>query len=352
MKKLFFSFTSLLAAVFIFTSVGCSENKAQSINTEDAVIVRTQPVTVIDYAKALQYSGTIETESQAKLSFKIGGIISKIYVKEGDHVSRGQLLATLDLTEINAQVQQAKQNVEKANRDLTRVKNLFKDTAATLEQYQNAQTQHSVANESLRIAQFNQQYAQIRATDDGAIIKKVMNEGELASSGAPVLIMNATSNEDWVVRLGVSDKDWAALNKGDAATVDVDAYPGTTFKGIVNKITEAADPASGTYEIEVKVLPGGKKFASGLFATVKLNSSVHQELTVIPIEALAEADGKTGSVYLLNSDETSVTKKQVHIASVEKDKVVISSGLETVNNVITDGMSYLTENSKVKLVKQ
>ncbi|HEY6974697.1 MAG TPA: efflux RND transporter periplasmic adaptor subunit, partial [Chitinophagaceae bacterium] len=349
-KKLISLSVSLLVTATVFTVTSCSENKAQTSNTEDAVIVRTQPVAVTDYAPALEYSGTIASESEAKLSFKIGGIISRIYVKEGDHVSKGQLLATLDLTEINAQVAQAKQNVEKANRDFTRVKNLFEDTAATLEQYQNVQTQHHVANESLRIAQFNQQHAQIRATDDGAVIKKIMNEGELASSGAPVIIMNGTSNEDWVVQFGVSDKDWAILKKGNVATVEIDAYPGTTFKGIVNKIAGAADPVSGTYEIEVKVLPNGKKFAAGLFATIKLNSSAPQKLSVIPIEALTEADGKTGYVYLLNPDKISVTKKSVQIAFIDKDNVVVRSGLENVSNVITDGLSYLTENSKVKLV--
>jgi membrane fusion protein, multidrug efflux system len=352
MKNIISSFVLLLEVGLVFTTTGCSENKAQASNAEDAVIVRTQPVTMTDYAQALEYSGTIASATEAKLSFKIDGIISKIYVKEGDHVNKGQLLATVDLTEINAQVQQAKQNVEKANRDLTRVKNLFEDTAATLEQYQNAQTQHSVANESLRIAQFNQQYALIRATDDGTIIKKIMNEGELASSGAPVLIMNATSNNDWVVRFGVSDKDWALINKGDVASVEIDAYPATAFKGVVNKIAAAADPITGTYEIELKVLPEGKKFAAGLFATIQLNSSENQKKSIIPVEALTEADGKTGYVYLLNNDKTTVTKKQVQIGEIEKDKVVIRSGLENVSNVITDGVSYLTENSKVKLVNR
>jgi multidrug efflux system membrane fusion protein len=352
MKKIFSSFTFILFAASLFTLTGCSDNKAQSINTEDAVIVRTQPVEITDYTPSLEYSGSIATESEAKLSFKIGGVISKIYVKEGDHVSKGQLLATLDLTEINAQVQQAKQNVEKTSRDLSRIKNLFDDTAATLERYQNAQTQNSVANESLRIAQFNQQYAQIRATDNGTIIQKIMNEGELASTGSPVLVMNATSNNDWVVRFGVSDKDWALINRGDVASVEIDAYPNITFKGIVNKIAAAADAVSGTYEIEVKVLPEGKRFAAGLFATIKLKSGAQQKVSVIPIEALTEADNKTGYVYLLNNDKTSVTKKQVQIAFIEKDKVVIRSGLENVSNVVTDGVSYLTPQAKVKLVNQ
>ena len=343
---------SIPAAVIIAASAlllaSCSQNKAKTPVTEDAVVVKTQPVSFTGYTTTLEYSGALASASETKLSFKIGGVISKVYVQEGDHVSRGQLLATLDLTEINAQVQQAALSAEKATRDENRVKNLFNDTAATLEQLQNVQTQLSVANEGLRIAKFNQQYAQIRATEEGTIIKKIMNEGELVSAGAPVLIMNGTSNNDWVVRFGVSDKDWANLRKGDAANITLDAYPDDTFRGIINKMAEAADPQSGTYELEVKVLPNGKKFAAGFFANIQLNTATQQKLSMIPIEALAEADAKTGFVYTLNPDNKTVTRKKVQIAFIENDKVAIKSGLENVEAVITDGTSYLTENTIVK----
>jgi RND family efflux transporter MFP subunit len=346
---------NFLKALMLYTSitliVACSSKKQSNNAGDDAIAVRTQPVTTTDYVSALQYSGKLASTSETNLSFKIGGIISRIYVKEGDQVVRGQLLATLDLTEINAQVQQAKQNAEKAQRDLERVKNLFNDTAATLEQYQNVQTQRSVANEALRIASFNQQYAQIRATDNGTIIKKIMNEGEMAATGSPVLMMNATSSDDWVVRFGVSDKDWALLKKGQEATVQIDAYPNESFKGVINKIADAAD-ASGTYEIEVKVLPGDRKFAAGLFCNIQLNTTANEKVTMIPIEALTEGNGKTGYVYLLNNDNKTVTKKKVVIAFVDNDKVGISSGLENVKDVITDGVSYLTEDAIVKPVKQ
>jgi RND family efflux transporter MFP subunit len=165
------------------------------------------------------------------------------------------------------------------------------------------------------------------------------------------LMMNATSSDDWVVRFGVSDKDWALLKKGQQATVQIDAYPNQNFKGVINKIADAADPASGTYEIEVKVLPGDKKFAAGLLCNITLNTTANEKVTMIPIEALTEGNGKTGYVYLLNNDNKTVTKKRVMIAFVDNDKVGISSGLDNVKDVITDGVNYLTEDAIVKLLK-
>ena len=336
-----------IAMIFLISS--CGAKKPSETTADEVIVVRTQPVSSTSYSPALEYSGLMASTSEAKLSFKIAGIILRIYVKEGDHVSRGQLLATLNKTEINAQVEQASAGAEKAKRDVGRIKNLYEDTVASLEQYQNVQTQLSVANQALHIAQFNRQYAEIHASDDGTVVKKIMNEGELASVGSPVLLLNGTSGNDWVIRFGVPDKEWAVLKKGDIATVDVDAYPATEFKGIVTKIAEAADPIGGTYEVEVKVIPGGKKFAPGLFANIHIKTNARENVTMIPVEALAEGDGKKGYVYTLNSDKKTVTKHEVKIAFINADKVAISSGLEGIPAVITDGVSYLTENATVKV---
>lgn len=349
-SKLLIALRFPLATILAFTLVKCSDNKAAAIPPgDDPIAVRVAPVITGNYSRNLQYSGLIASNSEARLSFKIGGLISKIYVKEGDHVTAGQLLATLDLTEIDAQVQQASQNAEKSKRDETRIKNLYRDTVASLEQLQNVTTQVSVAGEALRIAQFNRQYAQIRAGAAGTILQKLMNEGEVASSGTAVLLFNGVSENDWVVRFGVSDRDWALLKKGDQATVAIDAYPDKAFTGVITKMAEGADLASGTYPVEIRVLPAGARFAPGLFCTLQLQPSARKSLTLIPAEALAEGDGKKGYVYTLNADNRTVKKNPITIAYLQGDKIAVSSGLENVQNVITDGVGYLTETSIVKV---
>ena len=98
-------------------------------------------------------------------------------------------------------------------------------------------------------------------------------------------------------------------------------------------------------------MPNGARFASGLFATVQLQPAAQQRVTLIPIEALAEADGKSGYVYTLNDDQKTVTRHAVTIAFLEKDKAAIVNGLDNVKQVITDGVGYLTEKATVKLIK-
>jgi multidrug efflux system membrane fusion protein len=341
-----------LAAILVFALVKCGDNKAATANQktgEDPILVKLQPITTGSYSRGLQYSGLIASNAEARLSFKIGGIVSRIYVKEGDHVSGGQLLATLDLTEIDAQVQQASQNLEKSKRDEVRMGNLYRDTVASLEQLQNTHTQLSVATEAMRIASFNRQYAQIHAASEGTILQKFMNEGEVATAGNAVFLFNGTHQNDWVVRFGVSDRDWVALKKGDKATVAIEAYPGQNFTGVITKMAEGADPVNGTYPIEVTVAPAGHKLAPGLFCTLQLQPTARQPLTIIPIEALVEGDGKAGFVYTLNADGRTVKKHAVRIAFLQKDKLAVSEGLDGVEWVITEGVSYLTERSIVKV---
>ena len=351
---------SILAAVLAISLVACSDNQAAvtpkqpvpiagSATLEDAIPVRLQPVVLSRQSRVLQYAGLMATNDEARLSFKIGGIVSRIFVKEGDHVSTGQLLATLDLTEIDAQVQQAAVNVGKAQRDENRLSNLYRDTVASLEQLQNSRTQLTVAGEALRIARFNRQYARIRASCDGTILQKIGNEGEYLAAGTPVLVFNGTGNKDWVVRFGVSDKDWAVLHRGDKAAVTIDAYPGHPFSGVITKVAEAADPANGTYAVEVTVEPAGHKFAPGLFCSLQIQPQAGRVYSLIPASALTEGEGSGGYVYTVNADNRTVRKIPVRIAFFQDDRIAVSSGLDSVKSVVADGVGYLTEHSIVKV---
>jgi multidrug efflux system membrane fusion protein len=143
-------------------------------------------------------TGMLASDTEARLAFKTGGIIRKVFADEGDRVQKGQLLAQLQLTEIQAQVTQAEYGVEKSRRDLERVQNLYRDSAATLEQVQNLNTVFDMAKQNLEIARFNLQYSEIRAPQAGVIIKKMASEGELAAPGMPVLVMNGTGPANWI----------------------------------------------------------------------------------------------------------------------------------------------------------
>jgi membrane fusion protein, multidrug efflux system len=336
-----------------FLAASCSkskqENATKPVIDESAVAVKLTAVQSGEYSLPVISSGLIATESESRLSFKVAGILSKIYVKEGQSVSKGQLLATLDLTEINSQVGQAKNNLDKVKRDLDRGQRLLKDSAATLEQIQNLQTAYNVAEESYHIASFNQQYATIRASQSGKVIRKYATEGELVSAGSPVLMVNTAAQDNWRVKIGLPDVDWVRVKIGDKVKVTTDAYPGVTLDGMLTILNEGAEQTSGLYLAEVKVNPGSKKLASGLFAKVQILPSEKIKLWSIPIEALVEGTGKQAFVFVSQADSKSVKKVPVSVAYLENNQAFLFAGLENVSHVITAGSAFLTENSSITI---
>ena len=330
--------------------MGCKEEtKTQTPATTEQSVVPVQLAKVEQTVRAepIFGSGLVASTNEARLSFKTGGIIQKIYVKEGQRVSKGQLLATLDLTEINAQVAQAQYGVQKSERDFGRVQNMLKDTAATLEQMQNATTGYEVAQQNLQIARFNQSFSKIVAPIGGVIIKKLANEGELTSPSNPVLFLNSSTASDWVLRVGVSDKDWARLKIGDQANITLDAYPEQPLTGTIAELAPIADPMNKLYEVEIKIAANGKKLASGMFAKIELNPTQSRSYAVVPIEAIMEGSGKNAFVFVVDESGKKVKKIPVKVGYIDKDKVLIVNGLDGVSAVVTAGGAFLTEASVV-----
>ncbi len=353
MKKIFISIAVPLVIAAVLFTCGSKETTEATATAsaidESAVAVRLSDVKEGEFSMPIVSSGLITTGTESRLSFKTGGIVTSILVEEGQTVSRGQLLATLDQTEIDAQVSQSKNNLEKTRRDLERIERLYKDSAATLEQFQNVKTSYDVANESWRIASFNKQYSTIRANSNGRVIRKYVNEGELVGPGSPVLVINSADENDWIVRIGLPDVDWVRVKKGDKAMVRTDAYPDEDFEAVVSLINEGADVVSGLYQAEVKITTQGRKLASGLVATVEIVPSSKRKLKSIPIEALVEGSGNNAFVFVASEDRKSVKKVPVRIAWIADGNAIISGGLEQTARVITAGSAFLTEFSSISV---
>jgi len=347
--------SAIFSTLLIFSCAKKEESKTQAITviTDESVVpVQLAKVEQTIRAEPIVASGLVASTDEVRLSFKVGGIIQQIFVTEGQKVRKGQTLATLDLTEINAQVSQAQYGFEKSERDIKRVQNMYKDTAATLEQMQNATTGFEVAKQNLQIAKFNQTYAQIVAPISGTIVKKMGNEGELTGPGSPILFLSSSSASHWVARVGVSDKDWARLKLDDAAIINLDAYPDEPFFGKVSELAPIADPMNKLYEVEIKINPNGKRLAAGMFGKIELKPAQTRNYAIVPIEAILEGSGKNAFVYVLDESRKKVKKIAVRTAYIEGNKILITSGLENIPAVITSGGAFLTEKSSIVVKNQ
>lgn len=343
--------TFLLVAFFsITTLIACKDKKQEEVVTDDIIPVKVMSLQMDSLQQTINASGQFTTDDETNLSFKNGGIIRKIYVDVGDAVKKGQLLATVDLTEINAMSQQASLGYAKAQRDYERAVNLYKDSVATLEQMQNAKTALDIARQQYIGAGFNQNNSEIRATQSGFVLRRFAQDGQITGPGTPVLQINGAANGNWILKAGVSDKQWSAIAVGDKAVITTDALEGKTFSAKVIKKSEGIDPMSGTFIIHLQITDGDKKgIAAGLFGKAIITPSRTTEAWAIPYDALLDSDKNTGYVFITNDDST-VQKISVQISNVANGKVIINTGLENVKHLIISGSAYLNEDSKIKVL--
>jgi RND family efflux transporter MFP subunit len=329
---------------------GCARGRAAAPGARDntLVAVRVGHVAFELVTRPVTATGTLGPKEEVPLSFKVGGVIAQMRVDEGQSVRTGDTLALLDLSEIDAAVVRARSAAEKAERDLTRAQRLYGDSVATLEQAQNAETGRDVARAELETATFNRRYAIIVAPASGVILKRSAEPGELVQAGMPILKLGSHAR-GVVVRAGLADRDVVRVRLGDRAVVRFDAFPDRTFEGSVTELAGASDPMTGTYDVEVTVPLAASRLASGLVGQVEIRPAATHRVALIPIESLLEADGSHATVFAVSADGRRAERRSVTIAFLTGDRVAVTSGLEGVTTVVTDGAAYLDDGTMLRI---
>jgi RND family efflux transporter MFP subunit len=340
--------------IFIFVALLASCGK-----TEESKQIQTKgnaiPVKVIElnkgtFTSSVTASGNFTTKDETLLSFKIGGIVSKIYVEEGDQIRKGQLLASLDLTEIQTGLNQAKISLEKAERDYQRASRLYTDSVATLEQKQNAETALAIAKQQLKAVEFNVQYAEIRATQNGFVLRKSANPGQQVSSGTAILQTNGASDQDWVLQTTVNDRNWALISAGDSAVIFTDTNSGVQLPAKVINKSRSADPITGGFWVDISPLNTGEMtLASGMFGRAKIFPTKQASGWEIPYESLLDAQGDYGFVFV-TKDQKLAIKQKVKLGKISTETVQILSGLEDSPFLIVSGSAYLADQSPILII--
>lgn len=334
---------SLLIISLVIT-VSCTSNKVEE-NTnryQEITTVKTTAVKSVEYAEQIRATGRLAFSNEYKLSFKTGGIIEAVYVKEGQRVQAGKLLATLKLNEIEAKTSQANINLQKAKRDYERTKSLYIDSVATLEQLQNAESQLRNAEQNLQVANFNQNQSKIIAPSNGIIQKIQIKENEITGAGTPIIIFGS-ENQGKVLVTSISDVDVVKIKNGDKASVQFDAWHESIFEGKVVEIAGMANPSTGTYEVKIQVNDIKNQLKPGFIGTAIITSSITSNCIEVPIEGLIQANKQTGVVYKVENELA--TKQKVHVAKILNHKILISSGLSENDKIIIEGFGQLKGDS-------
>ncbi len=343
-------FYVLVFAISCISFVSCNNSKQNSNLKEEKILVKVTPVLEKPLNEKIHIVGSLSIADDIWLNFKTGGVIDKIFVNENQHVTKGQLCANLNMTEIKGQLKQMQSSFAKAERDKDRVQKLYLDSAATLEQLENALTVYELAKENYNIANFNFQYSQILSPCDGIIVKKLVSEGEIIAPLTSAFLLYPLKKDNLLFKGYVPDCDRVKIQLGDSAHVRIESYPNKILTGKIIHLGETVEVTNKLYPVEVQIekISG---MVPGLYGEAELFPSIKYVFKVIPIEAIIEGDGNSAYVYTLDRKNMEAHKVKIHILALDEDHVYVNTDTD-LSEVIVEGVSYLSQNAKVNLIEE
>lgn len=340
-----------VAAVLMVTLKACGTSEGAPDAEEAAAIpVRVVAPSMRTTLPSITLSGTLGAKEEIPLAFKLGGVVARVSAEVGESVREGAVLAELSLTEIESSVSAAREGRDKALRDLARARALYADSVATKAQVEDAQTQLEVAEAQLRAADFNRQYAVVRAPAAGVIQRRQVEAGQLVGAGVPVFVLR-TARRGLVLRAAAADRDVVRLAVGDHAVVRFDAWPGDTFGARVENIGVAASPLTGTYEVELSVEAATRPLSAGLIGRAEVSNRGKEPLAFVPASALLEVDGEWASIFVLDVGGQTVVRQRVRVAFLDGAMAALAGGeRDPAMRIVTAGASRLRNRDRVSVV--
>ena len=341
----------VISIVSVLVLAACGPATPEEAPAVEYRLVKTEAVQSGPAASLIEVPGIGAFRDETRLSFKVGGVIERINVREGETVEKGQRLAALNKQDVNAAVSQASAGFEKAQRDLQRGKLLRDQEVISKVQLDNLETAAQAARAQLSQAQFASQTAEIQAQANGVVLKRFAQTGEVVSPGQPILLLGSKSS-GFVMKASLADKQAVHIQLGAKAEVQFDALPGVQWPGKVIELSQAADPATGTYGVLVEVdtaAHANLNLLSGMQGRTRIEpTNFNGTRSYVPIEAVVEGDNKAAWIYTVQADNT-VKRQTVAVAFINGDRIALTDTLPEGTRVVSTGAAYLQDGETVQV---
>ncbi|WP_443936593.1 efflux RND transporter periplasmic adaptor subunit [Pedobacter sp. MW01-1-1] len=275
------------------------------------------------------------------------GRVSAIYVDEGAHVSKGQVIARIDAEIINTDKETAQANYANALKDEARYKSSYETGGITQQQYDQAKLNTQNAKLRLQAAQRRVADANIKSPINGIINKRYIEVGAFVN-GQGTQMFEIVDVSSLKLKVNVNESQVASIKLGDKIEIKSSVFPDKKFSGKITFIAAKAD-ASLNFPIEIEVANGEGVLKAGMYGTAVFTFPKLAPTILVPRTAFA-GSVSSNQVYVLKGDSTS-SLRNVVTGRILGDNVEVLSGLNEGETVITSGQINLEDGTKVSIVK-
>jgi len=286
------------------------------------------------------YASTVEAYAVNNIMPQSGGRIRKINVEVGDYVQKGQVLAEMD----RLQLDQLELQVKNDEIEYERLKSLYEEGGVSKSDFETAELGYKVRKSNYNNVKEN---TILRSPITGYVSARNFDKGDMFGMSAPIFTVQQVVPVKLLV--GVSESEYTKVKKGDKVSLTVDAIPGKTFQGKIERLYPTIDAATHTFKAEVVVPNADRVLRPGMYARVTVNFGDRRSV-IVPDKCLVKQEGTgTRFIYVLNEDST-VSYLPVTVGRHMGAEYEIVAGLQDGQKVIVKGQAALKDGVKVNVL--
>ena len=323
------------------SGAAASENE-NSASDKATVPVRVLTLSKTKIARTIDYTATILPYEEVNVAPATPGRIDKIYVENGDRVSRGDELFLMD----RSQLYQLKLQLANLEKDLSRLDTLLTTGSVKEQQYDQMKTQYDVTKTNV---DFMEENTLLKAPFSGIITGKYYEDGEIYS-GAP----NTQTGKAAIVTLmqinvAVSEQYYPLIARGMKATITADVYNGNTFTGTVFRKAPTINSATRTFIAEVELPNRNELLKPGMFVRVSMDLG-EVETFVVPAASVLLQEG-TNVRYVFVEEQNLAKRVEIEIGKRFDDQLeIISDNLKEGDRLVSEGQAKLLNGDKIEII--
>lgn len=348
----------LLAGAAAVIGAGCSpadgetgdaQNTASDGSTR-VINVEVAPVRAQSFTEYIRVTGEVEALEEVTLSAQEAGVIERFLAEKGDRVRRNQPIAMLDAAVLRAQVDEARAQAQLAREQFERQRVLWEEERIGTElAYLQAKYQAESAAARLATLEARLERMVIRSPVDGVFDAKFLEAGEMAAPGTPLAHVMTLSRVK--VTAGVPERFATAVRRGSQARITFDMLPDREFEGRISFVGSSVDAASRTFPIEVVIPNPRRVIKPRLVANVQVVRADLDSAIVVPQHVIMRTtEGYQVFVAVDQDGRTIARARPVRLGASHANRVVVDSGLEIGERLITVGAQQVSDQTPVRIV--
>ena len=339
-------FTGLLALSACSKGNGDAAAKSKEEDKKGPEAVPVEVAKASRRAVAASYTGTapLEARAEAQVIAKVSGVALNVLVEEGQQVRAGQTLVRLDSARAALQAAQVAAQLRKLEANYARSQELAKQNLISANDHdqlrydlENARAAHKAANLELV-------YANVTAPISGVVASRSIKSGNFVQINTPIIRIVDVSRLEAV--LNVPERELATLKPGLPVQLSVDALPGRTYKGVVDRVAPVVDSGSGTFRV-ICAFDGGGTLQPGMFGRIRIDYDQRADALVVPRVALLE-DESDPAVFVVRDGKSA--RVAVKLGYTDGEWAEVRSGVKQGEQVVIAGKSALRDGAAVQVI--